>query len=115
MKGKEKCWKPWVENREVSIRNIINKDSWYHISGVNTLSDIPTRVCKINDFGRWFDGPHFLYTDIDVMNKFDVGERLKLVEAVVQNDREGGKKDFKCVNSVNMLRSDFFVVLVTLL
>ena len=27
VKGREKCWKPWVENRVVSIRNIIDKDS----------------------------------------------------------------------------------------
>ena len=72
VKGKEKYWKPWVENRVVSIRNIIDKDSWYHISGVNNPADIPNRVCKINDFERWFNGPQFLYTDIDV-SKSDVG------------------------------------------
>ena len=53
VKGKENCWKP----RVVTIRNIIDKDSWYHISGVNNPADIPTRVCKINDFERWFDDP----------------------------------------------------------
>ena len=31
VKGKEICWKPWVENRVVSIRNIIDKDSWEEI------------------------------------------------------------------------------------
>ena len=107
MKGREKCWKPWVENRVVSIRNIIDKDSWYHISGVNNPADIPTRVCRIDDFGRWFDGPQFLYRNIEI-SKFDVGERLKLVEAVVQNEAKGGKKDFKGLNSINMSCSDFF-------
>ena len=33
---------------------------------------------------------------------------MKLVEAVVQNEAKDGKKDFKGVNSVNMLRSNFF-------
>ena len=66
VKGKEKCWEPWVENKVASIRNIIDKDSWYHISGVNNPADIPTRVCKINDFERWCDGSQFLYTDVDV-------------------------------------------------
>ena len=33
---------------------------------------------------------------------------MKLVEAVVQNEAKGGKKDFKGVNSVNMLRNNFF-------
>ena len=107
VKGREKCWKPWVENRVVSIKNIIDKDSWYHISGVNNPADIPTQVCRIDDFERWFDGPQFLYTDIEI-SKFDVGERLKLVEAVVKNEAKGGRGDFKGVNSVNMLCCDLF-------
>ena len=41
-----------------------------------------------------FDGLQFLYTDIDV-SKFDVEVRLKLVEAVVQNESKGEKKDLK--------------------
>ena len=40
-----------------------------------------------------FNGPQFLYTDIDV-SKFDPGKRLKLVEAVVQNEAKVGKKGF---------------------
>ena len=48
-----------------------------------------------------------MYTDIEISN-FDVGERLKLVEAVVKNKAKGGRKDFKGVNSVNILCSDFF-------
>ena len=90
-----------------SIRSIIDKDSWYHISGLNNPADIPTRVCKINDFERWFNGHQFLYTDIHV-SKSDAAKRLKLIEAVVQNEAKGGEKDFKDVNSVNMLYSDFF-------
>ena len=107
MKGKEKRWKPWVENRVVSIMNIIDRDSWHHISGVNNPTDIPAQVCKIKGFERWSDEPQFLYTDIDV-NKFDLLERLKLVEAVVQNEAKGGEKNFIGVNSVNMLCSDLF-------
>ena len=42
---------------------------------VNISADIPTRVCKINNFKRGFDGPQFLSTDTDV-NKFDTGRRL---------------------------------------
>ena len=37
-----------------------------------------------------------------------MGEILKSVEAVAQNDVKGGKKDFKGVNRVNMLCSYFF-------
>ena len=55
MKGKEKRWKPWMENRVVSIMNIIDKDSWYHISVVNNPADIPAQVCEIKGFERWSD------------------------------------------------------------
>ena len=48
-----------------------------------------------------------MYTDSDA-SKFDLLERLKLVEAVVQNEAKGGKRNyFKGINSVNMLCSDF--------
>ena len=49
-----------------------------------------------------------MYRDVDVLSTFDIGERLKLVETVVQKGTKGKKKDFKDVNKVNMLFSDFF-------
>ena len=102
-----------MENRGVSIRSIINKDSWYHISCVNKLADIPTPVCKINNFEGWFDRPQSLYTDIDV-RKFDAGERLKLVRVVFEVEAKDGKKDLKGISSMNMLCSNFLMVLFTL-
>ena len=102
-----------MENRGVSIRSIINKDSWYHISCVNKPADIPTPVCKINNFERSFDRLQSLYTDIDV-RKFDAGERLKLVKVVFEIEAKDGKKDLKGVSSMNMLCSNFLVVLFTL-
>ena len=50
VKGKEKCWKPWVENRVVAIRQIVNRDRWGHIRGPVNPADIPTRVCDVKDF-----------------------------------------------------------------
>ena len=38
---------------------------------------------------------------------FAQDERLKLVEAVVQKETKGGKKDLNDVNSMNMLCSNF--------
>ena len=52
VKRNEKCCKSCVENRVVRIRNIIHKDSWHHISGVNNPADISTKVCKINGVER---------------------------------------------------------------
>ena len=60
-KGQRKLVEAMNGNWVVNISNIINKDSWYHVFGLNNAADTPARVCKINDFERWFDGPQFLY------------------------------------------------------
>ena len=78
----------------VSITNVPDKNSWYHVSDKNNLTYIPTQISKTNDFERCFHGPEFLYSSIDV-SKFDVGETLKLVGVVVQNEASVGKKVFK--------------------
>ena len=63
IKGKEKSWKPWVENRVVNIRSVVPRENWFHVSGVINPADIPTR--KVDDFceyfdSTWFNGPSFL-------------------------------------------------------
>ena len=88
MKEKENCWKSWVENRLVSIRNITGKDSCYHISGVNNPADTPPRVCKINISKYGLIAFSFCIL-ILMQVKFDAGEGLKLVEVVVQNKAKG--------------------------
>ena len=57
IKGKEKCWKPWVENRVVSVRGIVCRERWNHVAGAVNTADVPTKVCKKSDFQRWFRGP----------------------------------------------------------
>ena len=100
IKGKEKCWKPWVENRVVSIRSVVDRDNWFHIAGVNNPVDIPTRVCKLSDLERWFKGPEFLYSNFEV-DEFDVGEKWKLVESVVESEMKVVKKNLKDAKTVH--------------
>ena len=90
----------------VSITNVADQNSWYHISGINNLTDIPTQISKINDFERCFDGPQFLYSSIDV-SKFGVGEKLKLVGVVVQNEASVGKLVFQDAGTVTTISTDF--------
>ena len=66
IKGKEKSWKPWVENRVLRIRKVVNRDKWFHVAGVENPADSPTR--EVENFvglfsGIWFDGPSFLLTE----------------------------------------------------
>ena len=63
IKGKEKTWKVWVENRVVKIRKVVPRENWFHVTGVENPADTPTRA--VEDFvslfqGIWFSGPPFL-------------------------------------------------------
>ena len=70
IKGKEKTWKPWVENRVVLIRKVVPREFWFHIAGRENPADSPTR--PIGDFkvlfNEWFHGPRFLCRQIDCVS-----------------------------------------------
>ena len=94
IKGKEKCWKPWVENRVVSVRGIVRRVRWNHVAGSVNTADTATRVCKESDFQRWFRGPEMLYSRNSEVENFDAEERLKQVERLVSGEAKvvGGRK-----------------------
>lgn len=33
IRGQQKTWKPWVENRVVFIRKVLQKEAWHHVAG----------------------------------------------------------------------------------
>ena len=80
IKGKEKTWKAWVENRVVKIRKVVSRESWFHVAGTDNPADAPTR--HIEDFvtlfqDKWFSGPSFLSkTEIDCIKNFDCENEL---------------------------------------
>jgi len=85
LKGKSKSWKPWVENRVVNIRKVVDCDDWSYIPGKDNPADIPTRVCEINDFDRWFKGPEFLRSREGCCGElFDVEARSKDADVLVE-------------------------------
>ena len=73
IKGKEKVWKPWVENRVEKIRQIIPGSDWNHVRGEVNPADIPTRCIKDKfDESVWKNGPDFLsLVNLDVCEIFD--------------------------------------------
>ena len=79
IKGKEKCWKPWVESRVVSVRAIVRRERWNHVAGAANTAGIPTTVCKESDSQRWFRVPKMLYSRESEVENFDTDERLKQV------------------------------------
>ena len=68
IKGKEKIWKPWVENRVVSNRKVSDRNT----------ADIPTRMNNFESFQRWFIGPEFFHCE-----NFDNKKRLNVEGEVV--------------------------------
>ena len=78
-----------MENRAVAIRKVVNRDRWEHIRGPVNPADIPTRVCDVKDFDRWFRAPAFLFQIKFKFEEFDATERLELVEDVVNIEVKG--------------------------
>ena len=74
IKGKEKSWRPWVKNRVVNIRKVVDRDRWFHVEDVYNPADVPTRVISCEEsLRKWFDGPVILYRENVMSTEFDVG------------------------------------------
>ena len=41
IRGKEKTWKAWVENRVVKVRKVVLRESWFHVAGTQVLTIRP--------------------------------------------------------------------------
>ena len=66
IKGQEREWKLFVENRVQEIRKLVQQDLWDHCSGADNPADIPTRNTGIVNFmneGHWLQGPEWLSMD----------------------------------------------------
>ncbi|XP_065650968.1 uncharacterized protein LOC136079173 [Hydra vulgaris] len=77
-KGKEKTWKPWVENRVNAIRKIVERQKWNHISGELNPADFPPRISNLVDLGCWLIGPEFLLNMNEKIKEFTVDNKLNV-------------------------------------
>ena len=117
IRGKEKSWKPWVENRVVEIRKVVDRAGWRYVkSGLNP-ADVPTRISSniCESFtGCWFEGPSFLlslkdYAEVEVENSGG-GEISQVGMAEVanfSNQTHKGQDNQKCSLS-SVINSDRF-------
>ena len=81
IKGKEKCWKPWVENRVVKVRKVVDRKKRFHVKSEDNPADFPTRP-----FERyseiWEKGPRFLLNSSYNVKPFECHDETLLIEVM---------------------------------
>ena len=63
IRGRDREWKPFVQNRVVKIRRSVQPDQWYHCPGITNPADLPSRGLSIVELSSsllWRTGPEFL-------------------------------------------------------
>lgn len=63
IKGHEKYWKPFVQNRVLEIRKKVPAEQWYHCFSHENPADIPSRgttPLELKSSREWFQGPDWL-------------------------------------------------------
>lgn len=63
IKGTDKTWKSFVQNRVIEIRKLIPPDFWMHCSGKTNPADIPSRGLSLLELSvniLWRDGPGWI-------------------------------------------------------
>ena len=63
IKGFDKDYKQFVENRVSEIRETTEMQQWWHCLGILNPVDIPTRGMSASEFANselWFHGPEFI-------------------------------------------------------
>ena len=63
IRGSNKGWKPFVQNRVNEIRKLVPADQWHHCPGRDNPADLPSRglpLTELIDNQLWFEGPPWL-------------------------------------------------------
>ncbi|XP_003391348.1 PREDICTED: uncharacterized protein LOC100639084, partial [Amphimedon queenslandica] len=63
IRGKDRAWKPFVQNRVQEIRRHVDMEYWNHCAGLDNPADIPSRGQQAKELvgnTLWFEGPKWL-------------------------------------------------------
>ena len=69
IKGTEKEWKPFVQNRANEIRKLVPVDCWDHCSGKSNPADVPSRglsPAELSASDLWRHGPSWLHEELSI-------------------------------------------------
>ena len=109
IKGREKVWKQFVENRLIEIRKGTSPDQWRHVKGVENPADICSRgipSTQLNSSKLWREGPYWLKKDISSWN-------LESIESKTSSTKEcfdEMKIEFKRVSDIKNQNVEFETV-----
>ena len=84
VRGKDKEWKPFVQNRVKEIRRNVHPDLWHHCPGVTNLADLPSRGITMMELAAsqlWHSGPEWLHLDVPIHSEI---ESLPMPESCTQ-------------------------------
>ena len=62
IRGENRDWKPFAQNRVREIRSSVPAASWRHCPGQENPADLPTRGVSVKELKRtmWFNGPPWM-------------------------------------------------------
>ena len=74
IRGTEREWKQFVQNRTTEIRKLLPSDCWTHCAGKDNPADLPSRGMSLSGLAAsklWREGPHWLAAE-DINNLDEV-------------------------------------------
>ena len=74
IKGVDKEWKQFIENRVMEIRKLVPVECWMHCPGKENPADLPSRGMSVEELMNshlWFNGPSWLIDGTTVTHSFE--------------------------------------------
>ena len=104
IKGEEREWKPFVQNRVNEIRTLVPVNSWRHCRGKNNPGDIPSRgisPAELSVCALWIEGPTWLSDNAESRSEeFNNGQ---LPQECLEEMKAGDKEKWKSETSSSLL------------
>lgn len=116
IKGVNKEWKQFVENRVTTIRKLTTVSSWFHCPGSTNPADIPSRGMGISDLSRtqhWLSGPEWLSEDHLNCATAELGEIPEECHAKMKRSAKGNEHTLVNVSSSERIGALITVPLVS--
>ena len=117
IKGENKTWKPFIENRVIKIRKIVHPSKWRFCPGNKNPADLPSRGIRASEFYsdifcNWIKGPTFICKDkswwpIDSSDSYLPQDIQIVIVNVTKNESNYGIQ-----NLVDISRFDNYLKLI---